>query len=172
MRVCVPVEEDRGLESPICAHFGSAPGFLIVDLDTRESRFVENTNSHHGHGMCQPVTMLAGEKLDAVVVGGIGLGAMRKLRAAGLEVFLADQQTVEQIVEAHGRGELERVTAQRACGQHGHGQHGRGQHGQQDGGCRGGRRGAMEQGARGQGRGARGGAGRNRQNRGPSGDRS
>jgi len=38
MKLCIPISEDRGLDSPICGHFGSAPAFLLVDTETRASR--------------------------------------------------------------------------------------------------------------------------------------
>ena len=31
MNVCIPINEDQGMKSEVCAHFGSAPAFLIVD---------------------------------------------------------------------------------------------------------------------------------------------
>jgi len=132
MRVCLPIEEDNGLESEVCAHFGSAPRYLIVDLESGAHHSVVNANPHHAHGMCDPIASLTGEKLDAVVVAGIGLGALRKLRAGGLEVFLADRKTVKGVVDAYAAGELRRVTAALACGHHGRGSNGRGR-----GGCRG-----------------------------------
>ncbi len=35
MNICIPVNEDKGLQSPVCAHFGSAPAFMIVDTESR-----------------------------------------------------------------------------------------------------------------------------------------
>ena len=126
MRICVPIEEDKGLDSEVCAHFGSASGYLIVDLESGDSHSVKNMNPHHSHGMCNPMASLDGEDVDAVVVGGIGLGALRKLRAAELDVFLADHKTVQEVVDAHATGALRRVTSDLACGQHGRGPNGRG----------------------------------------------
>ena len=82
MNICIPISEEKGLESPVCRHFGSAPAFMIVDTEGGEPRTVPNLNQHHAHGMCQPLRALAGEKLDAIVVGGIGAGAVQKLQAA------------------------------------------------------------------------------------------
>ena len=31
MKICFPVAENKGLESPVYNHFGSAPMFLLVD---------------------------------------------------------------------------------------------------------------------------------------------
>ena len=35
MRICIPIDKDLGLDSPICGHFGSAPFFLIADTAPR-----------------------------------------------------------------------------------------------------------------------------------------
>jgi predicted Fe-Mo cluster-binding NifX family protein len=34
MNVCFPVMENQGMESEVYGHFGSAPGFVIVDIVT------------------------------------------------------------------------------------------------------------------------------------------
>jgi len=118
MNICIPVEEDKGLESRVCAHFGSAPVFLVVDTETLASKAVKNANQHHAHGMCQPLALLSGEKLHAIVVGGIGLGALMKLQAANVEVYRAGQPTVKATVEALKSGELPLVTPKTACSHH------------------------------------------------------
>ena len=59
MNVCIPISEDRGLASPVCGHFGSAPAFLVVDTETRSHRVLANTNAHHEHGHCTPIALLA-----------------------------------------------------------------------------------------------------------------
>ena len=35
MKVCFPTETLQGLDSRVYGHFGSAPGFVIVDTGTR-----------------------------------------------------------------------------------------------------------------------------------------
>jgi predicted Fe-Mo cluster-binding NifX family protein len=123
VNICIPVLEDKGLDSPVSLHFGSAPVFLIVDTAGETCRAVPNKNLHHNHGMCQPLMALAGEDVNAVVVGGIGMGALGKLRAANIEVYLSDLPTVKETLAALGSGSLQPVTAQTACGHHGHGHH-------------------------------------------------
>lgn len=129
MNVCIPVTEDRGLASPVSPHFGSAPLFLVVDTDTGSCRAVANRNEHHDHGMCRPLSSLTGERLDGIVVGGIGRGALGKLQAAGLRVYRSEAPTVEAAVAALRAGTLPEVTPAEACAQHGNGPHGHGPHG-------------------------------------------
>ena len=122
MNICIPVNGDRGLSSPVCAHFGSAPYFMIVDTESGAYRAIPNANQHHGHGMCAPLAALQGESIDGMAVGGIGMGAVNKLIAAGIQVFLSERSTVEETVSAYKAGTLRPVTPETACGQHhGHG---------------------------------------------------
>ena len=121
MTICIPVTDNQGLASPVCAHFGSAPYFLMVETDTGACRAIENRNQHHAHGMCQPLAALQGERLDAIVVGGIGMGALNKLMMAGLTVYQAQHPTVEQTLTAFAAGTLPTMTPASACGGHAHG---------------------------------------------------
>ncbi len=119
MNICIPIVEDKGLQSQVNGHFGSAPLFLIVDTETLSTRAIVNKDMHHAHGMCQPLAALSNEKLDAIVVGGIGMGALNKLRAAGIKVYMGKQTTVEQVVAEFKAGTLNEVTPQTACSHHG-----------------------------------------------------
>jgi predicted Fe-Mo cluster-binding NifX family protein len=122
MQLCIPVVEDRGLDSRVSGHFGSAPGFMIVDTESNACRLVGNSNQHHAHGMCQPLAVLAGETVDGIVVGGIGMGALMKLQAAGITVFQAMHPTVGETVAAFTAGSLQPLAENDACvGHHGHG---------------------------------------------------
>lgn len=115
MNICVPVDEDKGLESRVCAHFGSAPVFLIVDVASGTWRTVLNGNQHHGHGMCLPLASLQGEHIDGVVVGGIGMGALNKLNSARIQVYLSEHATVAETVAAFKAGTLKLVQPNMAC---------------------------------------------------------
>lgn len=122
MNVCIPVVEDQGLRSRVNPHFGSAPLFVVVDTETGACRALPNGNQHHEHGACQPLRALAGEAIDSVIVGGIGMGAVEKLRAAGIRVFMSSLETVEETLAAFKGGSLAEATPATACTHHGHGQ--------------------------------------------------
>ena len=121
MNICIPVEADNGLSSPVCAHFGSAPTFMIVDVDTGSCRAIANGNQHHGHGMCMPLQSLQGEPIDGMVVGGIGMGALNKLNAANVRVYISEHATVREVVAAFKTGSLRLMQPNMACAHHGHG---------------------------------------------------
>lgn len=120
MTICLPVTRDLGMDSPLSPHFGSAPLFLIVDSESGAHRTVSNGNRHHAHGMCSPLDALAGERVDGVVVGGIGGGALAKLNAAGIRVFFSAHPTVAEAVAAVRAGTLQPMTPELACAHHRH----------------------------------------------------
>jgi predicted Fe-Mo cluster-binding NifX family protein len=122
MNICIPIDKDQGLQSPVCAHFGSAPAFLIVDTESGTCRAIPNRNQHHGHGMCMPLQSLQGEAIDGMVVGGIGMGALNKLNAAGIQVFISRHPTVAETIDAFKAGTLEPMRPGMACAHHAHGQ--------------------------------------------------
>ena len=119
MRLCVPITRDEGLDSPVSAHFGSAPAFAIVGCETGDVAVLQNRNQHHAHGACQPLAVLAGQDFDAVVVSGIGEGALARLQAAGVEVVQAEFATVREALEGYRSGALHAMPLADACAHHG-----------------------------------------------------
>jgi len=91
MKICFPVESNKGLESNVYDHFGSAPTFVIFNTETKSHEIINNQNLEHEHGKCSPVKALAGKVVDAIVVGGIGAGAVNKLNNMGIKVYRASR---------------------------------------------------------------------------------
>ncbi len=121
MKLCFPVECNEGLESAVYGHFGSAPLFVLVDSETREVSEVVNRDLHHSHGSCNPLKALGGREVDAVVVGGIGGGALMGLNRAGLKVLRAQGGTIAENLAFMAQVELPELVAEQTCGGHGHG---------------------------------------------------
>ena len=118
MKICFPTETLQGLESTVYAHFGSAPGFVIVDTESNHVEEIGNNDLHHAHGMCQPLKVLGGREVDAVAVGGIGMGALMKLQAQGVRVFRVTQGTVGQNVQFLLKKNLPEFDARFTCAGH------------------------------------------------------
>jgi predicted Fe-Mo cluster-binding NifX family protein len=118
MRVAIPVAEECGLESLVYGHFGSAPLFVLVDSETRTVAPLGNGDRAHVHGQCSPLRALAGARPEAVVVGGIGTGALRGLREAGIKVYRCSGGTVAQALQQLKAGELPEMNENSACPGH------------------------------------------------------
>ena len=118
MKLCIPVAENQLQNSIVYGHFGSAPLFLLVDSETLAVEPLVNHDEHHVHGACNPLKALAGRAVDAVIVGGIGAGAVRGLRQAGIAVYRSPAQTVTAAVAQFNASELPELDVQHACGGH------------------------------------------------------
>lgn len=118
MKLCLPVTENNGIESNVSEHFGSAPYFMIVDTDTMTCNAITNTNSEHAHGMCQPLSVLSAYKFDGIVVGGIGAGALNKLRASNIKVFKTEYKNITDTVKAYKENSLKEMTLDASCSHH------------------------------------------------------
>jgi len=124
MNICIPITRDSGIQSQVSLHFGSAPIYMVVDTESGSCRAITNRDLHHEHGMCQPLGQLADESLDAMVVGGIGMGALGKLKAANIRVYFSEHATVEETITAFKTGTLREVVPATACAHHGNEPHG------------------------------------------------
>jgi len=96
MKVGFAVQTNDGIESKVYDHFGSAPAFIIVDTVGQDVLAVNNRDLHHAHGACNPIMALDGKSVDAMVVGGIGAGALMKLNASGIKLYGAGAPTVKE----------------------------------------------------------------------------
>jgi len=124
MKVCFAVEKDQGVQSVVYGHFGSAPAFILVDTEISKTETVNNRDINHVHGACNPIQAIGGLKPDAVVVGGIGAGAINRLNAEGVKVYRAAAETVQQNLDLLRENKLPELTLQHACGGHTQGQGG------------------------------------------------
>ena len=89
MRVAVTLEDERGLEGNVSAHFGQCEYFLIADITGREitdARVVPNT-AQHGGGGCVAVDEILKHNITHVISAGMGAGAQNKFACANVLVF-------------------------------------------------------------------------------------
>jgi predicted Fe-Mo cluster-binding NifX family protein len=119
MKVCFAVQSDEGIDSTVYNHFGSAPAFVMVDTEIESAVAVTNKDINHVHGACNPVMAMGGKDVDAVVVGGIGAGAIMKLNAEGIKVYRAIAHSVKGNLELLKESRLPELSIQHACGGHG-----------------------------------------------------
>lgn len=116
MKLCIPSGDDRGLESTAFGHFGSAPFFTMVDVESGGLKVVQNPECHDRHRSCHHVQILAAHDVDAVVCRNIGRRAYDGLRAAGIDVLVPPRDTVSEIVKTSAAAGLQRLSEGDVCG--------------------------------------------------------
>ena len=118
MKVGFAVNSNEGVESKVYNHFGSAPAFIIVDTDETEVLTINNQDLHHVHGACNPIMALDGKSVDAMIVGGIGAGALTKLNALGIRVYGAGALTVKENLALLTDNKLQELSIYNSCQSH------------------------------------------------------
>ena len=103
------------LTAPIAEHFGRAPYFTIIDLDSDKKwdvanvKAIENTSEHMG-GIGSPHDSLTKLHPKALIVHGMGPRGIMAFQSAGIEVLKANANTVKEVVEAYKQGKLAELT--------------------------------------------------------------
>lgn len=118
MKVGFAVQANEGIESAVYGHFGSAPAFIIIDTEGKGASVVDNKDLRHVHGACNPIMALDGHSVDAMIVGGIGAGALTKLNAMGVKVYGAGAQTVRENLSLLKENKLRELSIDNSCRSH------------------------------------------------------
>lgn len=121
LRIALPTDGDR-----LCPHFGRSPAFTIIDADADAKAITSSTllERQSGSECSNAITMLKQENVDAVIVSGIGAGAVANLMQQGIRVIAgAPEGGIEETVMNFMRGEL--VCGKSTCNhdhdhEHGH----------------------------------------------------
>jgi len=118
-RIAVPSIENGGLDGQRSGHFGHCDVFTLVDVEDGEVKKVTtiNNQSHVQGGCMVPVDLLAGHKVNALIVGGIGMRPLMGFRQVGIDVYHDETRPeIRQVVEDLIAGRLPRIADNQVCG--------------------------------------------------------
>lgn len=117
MKLAITSEADT-LTSQIDLRFGRAKYLIVVDTDTGDFNVHDNSvnlNAAQGAGI-QTGQNIAGLGVEAVITGNVGPNAFRTLNAAGIKIFLAEKQTVQEAIDLFKAGKLTEVNQANVTG--------------------------------------------------------
>jgi predicted Fe-Mo cluster-binding NifX family protein len=86
--VCIPVEDDRGLQAPVARGLDTAQVLLLVDTTTLAFRAVSNAPLRRQARGCHPCQALDDVTVDAVIVASIEPDALARLSQRSLTVYV------------------------------------------------------------------------------------
>ncbi len=99
MRIAIPVEENRGIDSPVCEHFGRAPYFAVVEIgeggvsvEVRENPLLEHTEGALPE-------FLKSWGVERIVAYRMGTKAQEFFRRFGIDVGLGVSGSVQDVVK-------------------------------------------------------------------------
>ncbi len=119
LRVAIPSLGEGGLDGKRAGHFGHCDVFTFIDLEDGEIKEISTLqNKEHVQGGCMvPVNLLAENKVNALVVGGIGMRPLMGFRSVGIDVYHdAVRADIRPVVEDFIAGKLPMITDNDVCG--------------------------------------------------------
>jgi predicted Fe-Mo cluster-binding NifX family protein len=110
MKKIAVTSEGPSLDDRVDPRFGRAAGFVIVDLETMDSHYLDNGRSQvlaQGAGI-QAAEMIARAGVDFLLTGYVGPKAFQALSAAGVQVGQnLEGLTVREAIERFRSGQVE-----------------------------------------------------------------
>lgn len=119
LRIAVPSNGEGGIHGTRAGHFGHCDVFTIIDCENGEITNVQTIkNQEHTQGGCMvPVNLLAANKVNALLVGGIGMRPLMGFRQAGIKVFHeAQREEILPVVEDLLAGNIHEILDNQVCG--------------------------------------------------------
>ncbi len=118
-RIAVPSNGAGGMDGTRSGHFGHCDVFTLIDVADGEIKDVSTLqNEEHVQGGCMvPVNLLADNKVNALVVGGIGMRPLMGFKQVGINVYHdAERTEIRPVVEDLIAGKLEEIRSDQVCG--------------------------------------------------------
>lgn len=120
-RIAVPSMSPGGLDGERSGHFGHCDVFTLIDVEDGKIKSVTTLpNGSHVQGGCMvPVNLLAQHRVQALVVGGIGMRPLMGFRQVGIAVYHdAERPAIRPVVEDLIAGRLPLIGDDQVCGGH------------------------------------------------------
>ena len=110
MKIVVTARDNKGSEAKLAAKFGRANYFAIVDTEDNSVNFIKNeaktANSGAGVRAAQNVADL---EADVLISGNIGPKAFEGLNKTELEIYAAEEKSIEAVIDDYNAEELEKL---------------------------------------------------------------
>jgi predicted Fe-Mo cluster-binding NifX family protein len=119
IRIAIPSEGEGGLDGNRAGHFGHCDVFTFVDVE--DGRIVDIStlqNKEHVQGGCMvPVNLLAENKVNALIVGGIGMRPLMGFQQVGIKVYHeARTREIRPVLEQMLAGRIPLIEPSQVCG--------------------------------------------------------
>lgn len=119
VRIAVPSEGQGGLDGLRAGHFGHCDVFTLVDV--KDGKIMDVSilaNKEHVQGGCMvPVQLLAENKVQRLVVGGIGMRPLMGFKQVGIDVYYdGERRDIRPVVEDMIAGTLSMIGDDQVCG--------------------------------------------------------
>lgn len=119
LRIAVPSNGTGGLDGTRAGHFGHCDVFTLIDCENGEIIDVSTLQiEEHIQGGCMvPVNLLAENKVNALLVGGIGMRPLMGFKQVGITVYHeAERAEIKPVIIDLIAGKIPVIEDNQVCG--------------------------------------------------------
>jgi len=111
-KICLPIDENQGLNSKISSHFGRAPRFMFIEIDNKEIQtYYLKKNPYSQKEIragLEASKFVMKEKIDSIITKEMGPISLHTLRDNIVDVYIykKEEGIVKEIIEEFSEGKL------------------------------------------------------------------
>jgi len=112
MRICFPVDQNKGLDSVLSYHFGHCPYFVIVDVDEKGNvTTVESITNPltEKHNPGELPSFIKSKNVNVVITGGMGPKAQQYFASYGIKPVVGAYGRVKDVLEEYLQKKIQYV---------------------------------------------------------------
>jgi len=102
-KICIPIDEDKGLESNISMHFGRAKKFIFINIDEHKIKDYYVKSNPYGakkiRAGLNSALFIIKEKADSIVTKEMGLISFHTLRDSIIDIYTVVDGTIKRIIK-------------------------------------------------------------------------
>lgn len=116
MTIAIPVDSDKGLDSPTSAHFGHCHAFVLSTIE--DGKIIEvKTMPNQGHSSCaEPVLNLAQNGVKVLIAQGMGRRPYMVTQQVGMAVVKGEGITAREVIDNFLKGMTQSFSQDSLCG--------------------------------------------------------
>jgi predicted Fe-Mo cluster-binding NifX family protein len=117
MKIIIPTDAKKGLDDKVAEHFGRCNTYTFLDEDGKVLEIIANTSEHMG-GVGLPPELMKKHGANVLLCRGLGPRALDLCREFGIEVYVAQAETVRDIFEMWKNNKLQKASLADVCEEH------------------------------------------------------
>lgn len=110
MKIAVTASNNRGLETEVDPRFGRAAYFAVIDSESMEVEFIDNSaaNASSGAGI-EAAQLVSDQGVEGLISVKVGPKAFKALQSADIKIYNVDGGSLKEAAEAYKAGELDKL---------------------------------------------------------------
>jgi predicted Fe-Mo cluster-binding NifX family protein len=114
MKIVIPTNSNQGLKDQLATHFGRCQTYTFLNEKGEVLEIIKNTSEHNG-GKGLPPELMKKHGANILLCKGLGSRALNLCKEFGIEVFVYQAETVQDIFKLWKNNKLKSASKEDAC---------------------------------------------------------